>query len=79
MHYGSYLLNNWQAAGNTWVKGGGILGDAVDDPRFQKVVDRYQELYSYLHCREANGTAVAANPWSGPRPARSATAWARGC
>src|SRR5438876_10955797 len=26
MHYGSYLLNNWLPTGNTWVKGGGILG-----------------------------------------------------
>ncbi len=65
MHYGSYLLNNWMATGNTWVKGGGILGDAADDPRFQKVVDRYLELYSYLRCHEAKGAAVAANPWSG--------------
>ncbi len=64
MHYGSYLLDNWAAGGNTWVKGGGILGDS-DDPRFQKVVDRYRELYSYLHCREASGAPVAANPWSG--------------
>lgn len=63
-HYGSYLLDNWKATGNQWVKGGGILGDAKDDPRFQKVYDRYQELYSHLYCREANGTPVAANPWS---------------
>lgn len=65
MHYGSYLLDNWRADGNTWVKAGGILGDAADDPRFQKVVDRYHELYSYLLCREMDGTSVAANPWSG--------------
>ena len=45
-------------------EGGGILGDATDDPRFQKVMDRYHELYSYLYCREAGGAAVAANPWS---------------
>jgi hypothetical protein len=64
MNYGSYLLNNWKATGNTWVKPGGILGDATDDPRFQQVVDRYQELYSYLHCREASDVVVAANPWS---------------
>lgn len=65
MHYGSYLLDNWKATGNTWVKPGGILGDATDDPRFQKVVDRYHELYSFLLCREANGTVIGANPWSG--------------
>lgn len=64
MHYGSYLLDNWRATDNTWVKPGGILGDATDDPRFQKVVDRYQELYSYLLCRDGAGS-VAANPWSG--------------
>jgi len=63
-HYGSYLLDNWKAAGNTWVQGGGILGDATDDPRFQQVYDRCQELYSYLYCREQDGTPVAANPWS---------------
>jgi hypothetical protein len=65
MHYGSYLLNNWVATNNTWVKGAGILADATDDPRFQKVVDRYGELYSYLQCREASGAPVPANPWSG--------------
>lgn len=65
MHYGSYLFDNWKASGNTWVKGGGILGDAADDPRFQKVIDRYEELYSFLPCREATGKAVEANPWSG--------------
>ncbi len=62
--YGSYLLDNWKAAGNTWVKGGGILGDATDDPRFQKVYDRYQELFSYLYCREAKGKMINAVPWS---------------
>lgn len=65
MHYGSYLFDNWKAAGNTWVKGAGILGDASDDPRFQKVVDRYTELYSYLPSREVDGRPIAANPWSG--------------
>lgn len=65
MNYGAYLMDNWKGSGNTWVQGGGILGDATDDPRFQKVVDRYRELYSYLHCFEANGGVIAANPWSG--------------
>ena len=64
MAYGSYLMDNWKATGNQWVRDGGILGDATDDPRFQKVVDRYQELYSYLYCREQSGAVVAANPWS---------------
>ncbi|MBI2437897.1 MAG: hypothetical protein HYV36_03680 [Lentisphaerae bacterium] len=63
-HYGSYLMDNWKATGNQWIATGGILGDATDDPRFQKVLDRYQELYSYLFCREVNQRAVAANPWS---------------
>ncbi len=63
-HYGSYLLDNWKATGNTWVQGGGILGDAGDDPRFRQVYERCQELYSYLYCREQDGTPVAANPWS---------------
>jgi hypothetical protein len=62
-HYGSYVLDNWKATTGTWVKEG-ILGDAKDDPRFQQVIDRYQELYSYLFCREKSGMAVAANPWS---------------
>lgn len=61
MHYGSYLLDNWR--GGHWVKEG-IMDDAKDDPRFQKILDRYRELYSYLYCRETNGTAVPANPWS---------------
>ena len=69
MLYGSYIMNNWKPTGNTWVKGGGILGDATDDPRFQKIMDRYFELYSYLLCREAGtakarGALIAANPWS---------------
>jgi len=74
MHYGSYLMDNWKASGNTWItgppskpidSGGGILGDAADDPRFQKVIDRYHELYTYLYCREAvSKAAIAANPWS---------------
>ncbi len=56
-HYGSYLLDNWQ--GGTWVKNG-IIGDADGkDDRFQKVLDRYQELYSFLYC-----PTIAANPWS---------------
>lgn len=63
MHYGSYLMNNWKATGNTWVKDGGILGDATDDPRFQKVIDRYYELYSYLNSA-GTGRGVPANPWS---------------
>jgi len=62
--YGSYLLDNWKPSGNTWVKGGGILGDAADDPRFQKIYDRYQELFSYLYCREAKGKMISAVPWS---------------
>lgn len=66
MHYGSYIMDNWRPTGNTWVKGGGILGDAADDPRFQRVMDRYYELYSYLFCTEAGpkGRPVGANPWS---------------
>lgn len=69
MGYGSYIMNNWAATDNTWVKEGGILGDATDDPRFQQVMDRYYELYSYLCCHEvgkggAPGRAIAANPWS---------------
>ncbi len=60
-HYGSYLMDNWR--GGEWITNG-ILTDAQDDPRFQKVVDRYRELYTYLYCREANGVPVAANPWS---------------
>lgn len=64
MHYGSYLFDNWGASDNTWVKEGGILGDAADDPRFQRVVDRYRELYTHLACAEADGRPVAANPWS---------------
>ncbi len=64
MNYGSYLLDNWMPTGNQWVRTGGILKDATDDPRFQKVVDRYKELYTYLHCREQSGAPVAANPWS---------------
>ncbi len=63
MHYGSYLMNNWKATGNTWVKDGGILGDATDDPRFQKVIDRYYELYSYLNS-QSNARGVPVNPWS---------------
>ncbi|MCX5662502.1 MAG: hypothetical protein NTW19_22705 [Planctomycetota bacterium] len=71
-HYGSYLMDNWRASGNQWIRSGitgvegtGITGDATDDPRFQKVLDRYKELYTYLYCREAAGASVAANPWSG--------------
>ncbi len=64
MHYGSYIMDNWKASGNTWVKEGGILGDAKDDPRFQAVMNRYYELYSYLYCRETSKRAVPANPWS---------------
>jgi hypothetical protein len=78
-HYGSYLLDNWKASGNTWIKGGvGILADATDDPRFQKVYDRYRELYTYLYCREANGDAVPAVPWSArthQAPHRQAANW----
>ncbi len=78
MHYGSYIMDNWKATNNTWVKEGGILGDATDDPRFQQVMDRYYELYSYLYCRETNRRAVAANPWSARthmHPHREATNW----
>ena len=78
-HYGSYLLDNWRPSGCTWIKGGtGILADATDDPRFQQVYDRYRNLYSYLYCREANGTPVAATPWSSRtfmHPHRSAANW----
>jgi len=62
MHYGSYLMDNW--LGKQWVKSS-IIEDAkgVDD-RFQHVLDRYRNLYSYLYCRDADGRAVPANPWS---------------
>ncbi|MCX5658733.1 MAG: hypothetical protein NTW19_03300, partial [Planctomycetota bacterium] len=67
--YGSYIMNNWSAEGDNSVPGGGILGDATDDPRFQKVMDRYHELYSYIFCREATvgkakGAPIAAGAWS---------------
>lgn len=64
MHYGSYIMDNWKQTGNTWVKPGGILADATDDPRFQKVIDRYKELYTYLYCREMDKRPIDANPWS---------------
>jgi hypothetical protein len=64
MHYGSYLMDNWKPQGMTWVQGGGILGDSPDDPRFQKVIDRYLNLYSYLGCLDGT-SVVPANPWSG--------------
>ncbi|MCX5662306.1 MAG: hypothetical protein NTW19_21715 [Planctomycetota bacterium] len=67
MHYGSYIMDNWAATGNIWVKGGGILGDAADDPRFAKVMERYYDLYSYLLCLDGSPPhrrGVAANPWS---------------
>lgn len=70
LHYGSYIIDNWRATGNTWVKGGGILGDAADDPRFQKVMDRYYELYSFIFCQDSGpkpgtlGGTIAACPWS---------------
>ncbi|MDP6116701.1 MAG: hypothetical protein QGG53_32975 [Planctomycetota bacterium] len=63
-HYGSYLMNNWAATGNTWIVEGGILGDAKDDPRFAEVANRYHKLYSYLLCLETSGRSIAANPWS---------------
>lgn len=68
MHYGSYLMDNWR--GITWVTNG-ILDDAKDEPRFRQIIERYRELYTYLYCREQNGVAVPANPWSG-RTAASA-------
>jgi len=61
MHYGSYLMDNWR--GLTWVAGS-ILDDATDDPRFKEVIGRYRDLYSYLHCQDASGRTVHANPWS---------------
>lgn len=61
MHYGSYIMDNWR--GGTWVKEG-ILDDAKDDPRFQQVMDRYYDLYSFLTCREVSGRAIPACPWS---------------
>ena len=64
IHYGSYIMDNWKANGNTWVRQGGILGDAGDDTRFQDVMNRYYNLYSYLYCRETTNRAVPANPWS---------------
>jgi hypothetical protein len=61
LHYGSYLMDNW--LGKQWVSHG-ILDDAQGkDPRFQKVVERYRELYSYLYCRD-KGRAFQACPWS---------------
>ncbi|MBI2442149.1 MAG: hypothetical protein HYV35_12360 [Lentisphaerae bacterium] len=63
-HYGSYLLDNWKATNNTWVREGGILGDAGADQRFQQIINRYCELYSHLYCRETDGRPIAANPWS---------------
>ena len=80
-HYGSYIMDNWKAAGNTWVAEGGILGDAKDDPRFQQVMDRYYELYTHLYCREQDKRAVAANPWSARthmHPHKEATNWEHG-
>jgi hypothetical protein len=64
MHHGSYIMDNCKAIGNTWLTAGGILGDATDDARFQKVMDRYYELYTYLYCREQDKRPVPANPWS---------------
>ncbi len=61
-HYGSYLMDNWQPAG-TWVKPS-ITEDAKDEPRFKEVLARYQNLYTYIFCREVSGVPVAANPWS---------------
>ena len=80
MHYGSYIMDNWKAKDNTWVREGGILGDAGDDKRFQKVMDRYYQLYTYLYCRESgpDKRAVAANPWSARthmHPHKEATNW----
>jgi len=78
MHYGSYIMDNWKAKENTWVREGGILGDATDDPRFQQVMDRYYQLYSYLYCREQDKRPVAANPWSARthmHPHKEATNW----
>lgn len=63
-HYGSYLMDNWRPTENLWLKEGGIVGDATDDLRFAKVLERYRNLYSYLYCREMSGGAVNANPWS---------------
>ena len=61
-HYGSYLMDNW--LGREWVSNG-ILPDVQGiDPRFEQVVERYRELYTYLYCRETNGVPVSANPWS---------------
>lgn len=61
MHYGSYLLDNW--LGGTWIKEG-IVDDAKDDPRFQDVIDRCRELYSFLYCADSKGEPLPANPWS---------------
>lgn len=80
-HYGSYIMDNWKPKDNTWVAEGGILGDATDDPRFQKVMDRYYQLYTYLYCREQDKRAVAANPWSARthmHPHKEATNWEHG-
>lgn len=61
-HYGSYILSNW--LGGTWVKHG-ILSD-TDDPRFETVIERIRDLYTYLYCDQA-----AANPWSSRTSNRS--------
>lgn len=61
LHYGSYMMDNW--AGGTWVPVG-ILEDAPAGSRFHKVIERYRDLYSYLHCFDGNGRSVAACPWS---------------
>ena len=63
MHYGSYIMENYR--GGTWLHTG-ILTDATDDPRFQKVMDGYYNLYSHIYCREAKGKGkpINANPWS---------------
>jgi hypothetical protein len=54
-HYGTYIYNNYTA-----------LVHDLRDPKFQAVLDRIANLYSYLHCAEAS-----AYPW-GSRTAQPA-------
>lgn len=69
-HYMSYLMNNWRVGGYPMYieNDQGIVGDAGDDQRFDTVLERNRELFSYLWCREAGGKGLAsmaiASPWS---------------
>jgi hypothetical protein len=69
-HYMSYLMNNWRVGGyQMYVEGEkGIVGDATNDTRFTRVLDRNRELFSYLWCREPRKRGITsmaiASPWS---------------